>query len=64
MSCRPDWGMYRYGAEDGQRRHPEWLELLLSSGFGRQMMNQSRQKHLNKYAFLFRAHGRTASKLP
>ena len=26
--------------------------------------SQSRQKHLHKYAFFFRAHGRTTSKLP
>ena len=30
----------------------------------RLQLNQSRKKHLHKYAFVFRAHGRTTSKLP
>ena len=30
----------------------------------RLQLSQSRQNHLHKYAFVFRAHGRTASKLP
>ena len=30
----------------------------------RLQLNQSQQKHLHKYEFLFRVHGRTASKLP